>query len=287
MRVALLFNTTRSDTTGVYFERACRALGLETRHWPLDRLHEVPSGYDLYLRVDHGDDYTIPLPPQLRPRAFYAIDTHLRYSWKKIRRMAHAYDWIFCAQRDAAEQLPNASWLPLACDAQWHGAIGGKLVWDVAFVGTAGGIPRKFYLQALRERYAQSCIGAAEPARIASVWSRSRIGFNYSIHDEVNMRVFEVLAAKTLLITNALSRDDLDRLGLHDGRHLVLYRNPSELLKLIDDMLSHPEERTRIAEQGHAVVMTRHTYQHRVLALLTMLGFSISAGQASLAESTA
>ena len=297
MRIALIFNALRPDTTGIYFERACRGLGLEVRRWPLDAIEEVPSGYDLYLRIDHGDDYEVRPPARLRPVVFYAIDTHLSHSWKKIRRIAPAYDRVFCAHRQGAERLRDASWLPVACDPELHGAAvveddapqdysrppsvrpscvaDDPAAWDLAFVGTDCGVPRKFYLQALRERYPNSRIGVAAHTKIASIYRRSRIGFNYSIRREVNMRVFEVLAAKTLLITNALPEDDFDRLGFHERCELITYRRPGELLERIDEMLSRPEERRRIAAAGHEVVMARHTYRHRVRQMLSELGFSI------------
>lgn len=268
MRLALIFDKTRPDTTGIYLERACRALGLSCDHWWLRDVAAIPAQYDLYLRVDHGDDYLIPLPRRLRPAIFYAIDTHLPQSWRKIRRMAGEYDAVFCAQATAARHLRHGVWLPLACDHDPHVALNGSPGWDLAFVGNDGGIPRKFYLQALRERYPNSFIGRADATRLASIYSRTRIGFNYSIADDVNMRIFEVLAAGTLLLTNALAHDDLARLGLEHRRHLVLYRTPQELVALIDEFLAHPEERRAIAHAGCALVRARHTYVHRLEQLL-------------------
>ena len=279
MRIALIFDQSRPDTTGVYFERACQTLGVACDHWWLRDAAQIPADYDLYLRIDHGDDYTAALPESLRPLVFYAIDTHLPHSWRKIRRLARRCDLVCCAQARAARELRNAVWLPLACDPELHRGGGGPVGWDVAFVGTEGGVPRKFYLQALRERYPNSFVGAADHRQLGFIYGRARVGFNYSIADDVNMRMFEVLAAKALLVTNALTRDDLDQLGLQDRRHLVLYRRPSELFEIIDEFLSHEDARRRIAEAGHAVVLERHTYVHRMKQLLSAasqrLGLSV------------
>jgi len=269
MRLALIFNKTRPDTTGVYFERACRALNLACDHWWLRDAAEIPPEYDLYVRIDHGDDYETCFPDHLRPRVFYAIDTHLPQSWRKIQRMAKHYDLVFCCHRAAASRLRVAEWLPLACDPVFHGRVDGLPTWDVAFVGTAGGVPRKFYLQALRERYPNSFIGSADHTQLGSIYSRARIGFNYSIANDVNMRMFEVLAAGTLLVTNALEGDDLAQLGLEGRRHLVLYRSPQELFPLIDYYLAHEEERRTIARAGAEIVRDRHTYVHRLEQLLS------------------
>ncbi|MBI4353637.1 MAG: glycosyltransferase [Candidatus Omnitrophica bacterium] len=264
----MIFDTYRPDTTGGYFERACQALGMTVEHWWLRDVARIPEGYDLYLRIDCGDGYDIRLPPNLRPVVFYAIDTHLPHSWEKIRRMAPQFDLVCCCHRDASLRLPDAVWLPVAGDPTMPAEHHGMNRFDVAFVGTDGGRPRKFYLQALRERYPQSFIGKADYRDLMTIYGQARIGFNYSIGNDVNMRIFEVLAARTLLVTNALANDDLGRLGLEDRRHLVLYRRPAEVVELIDYYLAHEEEREQIAASGAEVVRARHTYVHRMRQLL-------------------
>ena len=145
-------------------------------------------------------------------------------------------------------------------------------MWDVAFVGTDGGNPRKFYLQALRERYPNSSIGKAPHTDLAAIYGRAQVGFNYSIANDVNMRMFEVLAARALLVTNTLERDDLAELGLRDRRELVAYRRPQELFEVIDYYLGHPDERHAVAQAGGELVRKRHTYAHRLAQLLDTVG---------------
>ncbi|MBI2104138.1 MAG: glycosyltransferase [Candidatus Omnitrophica bacterium] len=270
MKLALIFDKTRPDTIGGYFERATRALGLSADHWWLRDAGRMPAAYDLYLRIDHGDDYDVALPEHLRPAVFYAIDTHLPHSWRKIRRAAPRYDLVFCCHEEGAGRLPGAEWLPVACDPELHGRLDVEPAWDVAFVGTDGGVPRKFYLQALRERYPNSFLGMAGHTQLAAIYSRARIGFNYSIADDVNMRVFEVLAAGTLLLTNALRGDPFRRLGLEDRKHLALYRSPEELFRLLDEWLGRAEERQRVARAGREVALARHTYAHRLRRILAV-----------------
>jgi hypothetical protein len=268
MKLALIFNKERSETTGTYFERACQGLGIAYDHWWLRDASSIPHIYDLYIRIDHGDDYLVRLPRQLHPAVFVTFDTHLRHSWRKIRQTAPWYDSIFCCHRDGAARLPHAQWLPVACDPGLYPQGDLSAAWDLAFVGTDGAVPRKFYLQALRERYPNSFIGRADYRQLGSIYARARIGFNYSIANDVNMRIFEILAANTLLLTNALRGDDLRRLGLEDRMHLILYHSPQELLEQIDYFLAHPDERQRIAQAGGALVRERHTYVHRMKQLL-------------------
>ncbi len=252
----------------MYFERAAQALGIAADRWSLPDLGRIPSTYDLYLRIDHGDDYEALLPERLRPSAFYAIDTHLPHSWRKIRRAAKHYDVTFCCQRRGAEALPRSEWLPLACDPEWHQAGAESVNWDVAFVGTEGGVPRKFYLQALRERYAKGYIGTADYRQLGAIYGQACIGFNYSIAGDVNMRMFEVMCAGALLMTNATTEPEMRKLGFQDRRHLVFYRTPDELMTGIDHFLASPDERRAIAQAGRELVRSRHTYAQRLRQLL-------------------
>ncbi|MBI2093642.1 MAG: glycosyltransferase [Candidatus Omnitrophica bacterium] len=272
MRIALIFDKTRPDTTGTYFERAAKELGLQVEHWWLKEASQIPKAFDLYLRIDHGDDYLKPLPSALHPAVFYAIDTHLPHSWRKIRQMAKDYELVFCCHKSAAHRLRNAEWLPVGCDLSVHSPQGQAQVWDLAFVGNDGGLPRKFYLQMLRERYPNSFIGSADFTQLGRIYGQARIGFNYSIANDVNMRVFEVLAAQTLLVTNALRGNEFSQLGLEEGKHLVFYRSPQQLLDTIDYYLNHTQKRQAIARAGSAIVRQRHTYTHRLCQLLKRVG---------------
>lgn len=272
MRIAIIFDKHRPDTTGVYIERALRSHGCEVDHWWLRDVGRVPAEYDLYVRIDHGDDYLAPWPAALAPAAFFISDTHLAHNWPKIRRAAGRYDMVFCAQRRAAHRLGGV-WLPFgyeptAAHETVPAAAQARGAWDVAFVGTEGGMPRKFILQALRERYPKSLIGHAPCEHMPSIYGQANIGFNYSIGSEVNMRIFEVLGAGALLVTNPVRDGDLESLGLRDGEHYAVYRRDRDLFSVIDAWLADGERREAVARRGAAVVRAEHTYAHRARQLL-------------------
>ena len=266
MNIAIIFNPS-PGTIGEYFRRALASLGHRVDHFSFAEADRCDGAYDLYLRIDHGD-YAEDIPARLRPAAFYVVDAHLARSWAGIQRQAGRYDLVFCAQRRAAERLPRAHWVPLGCDPQIHRPGGGAVQYDLAFVGTDGGVPRKFLLQEIRERYAKRFIGRAPFDQMADIYGRSRIGFHYiectsPLKDHVSMRVYEVLASGTLLLANALEPGAFDGVGLRDREELVVYRTPRELFELADYYLAHDAERRRIATAGQRVVLERHTYRHR------------------------
>ena len=79
-RVALIFDgVQRPETTGTYCLRALKSL-VEVEHFRPGELDRIPrQGFDLYLNIDDGLRYQIPA--ELRPSAFWAIDTHLDPAW--------------------------------------------------------------------------------------------------------------------------------------------------------------------------------------------------------------
>src|SRR5205085_7771172 len=91
-------------------------------HFLPTELSRIPRhGVDLYLNIDDGLEYY--LPRDLKPSAWWAIDTHLNYEYCHER--AKDFDFVFTAQRDAAsrfcaEGIPGTCWLPLACDPEIH-----------------------------------------------------------------------------------------------------------------------------------------------------------------------
>jgi hypothetical protein len=128
-RIALVFDdATRPETTGVYCRRALEQMAQITFFRP-SQVAEVPrEGFDLYLNIDDGMRYL--WPEELRPCAWWVIDTHIDFQW--CLEKARGFDFVFAAQRDGAallrqEGIATAEWLPLACDAEIHGGKGDRL----------------------------------------------------------------------------------------------------------------------------------------------------------------
>jgi spore maturation protein CgeB len=48
----------------------------------------------------------------------------------------------------------------------------------------------------------------------------------------------------------------------------VTFRDGAELRAHVERLLADPDERARIAARGHELVLARHTFAHRVDALL-------------------
>ncbi len=276
MKLSLIFNKDREDTIGCYFESAARSLGLDFGHfWTSDP--NIPAGYDLYLRIDHGD-YKYDIPAHLKPCAFYAIDTHLEKPYRKIKAQAAHYDFLFCAQKTGALKLSkdtgkSAVWVPIACDPDKHRDLGIERRFDIAFVGTEGKKnPRGELLKRLAVRYPDGFIGRAESGLMSNIYSSAKIGFNYSINNDINMRMFEVLSCGALLLTNAIKDNGFEEL-FSDGKNAVVYRDEADLFRKADYFLNDEPARRKIAEEGHRLAVSKYTYKDRLRAMLEASGW--------------
>lgn len=275
VRIAIVYdNTIRKDTTGEYCRRALDRLCARVDHFLPTQMFSIPGDYDLYLNIDDGQKYR--LPAYLRPSVYWAIDTHLQYDWHLEK--SHGFDQVFVAQRDGAEQLrrdgiEDAHWLPLACEPDLHRPIAGlPKVYDIGFVGNVPfeGDPRSAFLRLIRERFPRHFIGNAYFDDMARVYSQSKIVFNISVRNDVNMRVFEGIACGSLLLTNDLGENGQNEL-FTPGKHYMTYRTQQEFIELAERYLADDEGRERIARAGQEHAYRRHTYWHRMRELLEVV----------------
>ncbi len=83
------------------------------------------------------------------------------------------------------------------------------------------------------------------------------------------MRVFEALSCGRLLLTDSIA-NGLEEL-FQNRRHLVVFHDEKELLKLVDYYLSKDDEREGIALCGSNLVTSQHTYDHRMKKVMNIL----------------
>ena len=268
-RVAIIYDDQmRPDTTGVYCRRGLGEL-VDVEHvLPSELARLRPGDFDLYLNIDDGLRYR--LPADLHPCAWWAIDTHLDFDWYAEKGVD--FDFVFAAQRDGAERLRSVgicsvAWLPLACDPEIHRPHNVVPEYNLCFVGHMFPGERERLVRELARRFAPMFVGRAFFDDMARTYSQSRIVFNRSIRNDINMRVFEALACGSLLVTNDLTDNGQEEL-FRNGRHLVTYSNDAELIDRVDHYLSHPDERLAVAARGRMEVVEKHTYRHRMQTIL-------------------
>lgn len=261
----------RPDTTGVYCARALAHL-TKMVHWRPAILPTSGTGnYDCIINIDDGLRYRLPL--SICPSAWWAIDTHLDLPW--YLEKAPDFNQVFTAQRDGCERLrasgiKSVEWLPLACDPEVHARFDFPKQFDFCFVGHMFDGPRADHVKLLQRHFPNHFVGQCFFEAMAETYSVSKIVFNCSIRNDINMRVFEALSCGSLLVTNDLSANGQDEL-FKDGVHLVTYRDADELLDKVRYYLKHEDVRERIAARGRAEVHAKHTYVHRMRRVLEVM----------------
>ncbi|MFQ5330078.1 MAG: glycosyltransferase [Thermodesulfobacteriota bacterium] len=235
---------------------------------------------DLFLWIETGVWFPMEGFRELPcPSACYLIDTHLNLAGHL--ELARNFDYIFLAHRQYIPDFheagfKNVYWLPVACDPLIHGrgqrrrgkGEEGDKLYDISFVGSLNQERRVKLLDRIRERYNlhyERCF----LERMAEVFGQSRIVFNNAVKNDLNMRVFEVMAAGSMLLTDEAPGSGLDEF-FKDREHLVIY-NDENVLELIDYYLKNPQKLEEIAMRGESEALAHHTYDHRVDEMLASI----------------
>lgn len=245
--------------------------------------HLAPTGdlsifgkYDLFLDVDWGEDGlvgiipydTISLP---RPLAVWNSDTHLGFDYRL--KKSKGAEYVFCAQKRAVEDMAKEGvksvWLPHAVEPLAYPKTDyASKKYDVCFIGNLNSKNRVDALDRLFSEFPNFYFGKKLFEDAADTFCKSKIVFNISMLDDVNMRTFEAMATGSFLMTNWIPT--IEEL-FEDGKHLVLYRSEEEMIDKAKYYLKHDDEREKIAQAGHEEVMAKHTIQHRVDKILSVV----------------
>lgn len=239
--------------------------------------------YDLHGLVDWGEDgLGVNLDWQIpHPNFYWIADSHLGYDYRLKR--AKEFDTIFASHKPSinrliADGIPREKihYLPWAAEPMCYKPFPITERWDWCFIGYLNNEFRKDLVERFCKEWPlgdKGYLGWRNPILrgynvledVAKKFSQARIILNESVKDDLNMRVFEALACKRLLLT-----EDVPAVRDHfkDGEHLVLFKTVDQAVELARDLLCDKERRTRIAENGYQELLSRHTYMHRVKEIL-------------------
>lgn len=270
-KIAVIYDKVYEYTAAFYCMRALAKIGYSVDYYSPNDADSIESVYDLYLNVDDSQRYF--LPGHLRPSVYWVVDTHMDYDWRL--RKARTFNFVFAAQKDGAHRLrqdgiDNAAWLPLACDPEINKKNDTAKEYDLSFVGNISHSKKRAdYINFLKNKLKNKniFIGQASPEQAAVIYAKSRLVFNISVKDDINMRVFEVLSCGRPLLTNDLKNNGQDEL-FGDKPPFLTYRSKCDLLRKINYYLAHEDEGESIAKIGYAEVISKHTYAHRMKEMI-------------------
>lgn len=263
-----------AHNTALYFERAARAAGHEVVVMHSAGALTVAGPFDLVLVVDPWFEGLQDLPGLDCPTAAVLIDVHRDLRTRAM--FARVCDHAFVAQRDQAATLAlshdSVHWLPLGGDMGVHFVPDLPRDIDLGFVGKLGrpGTDRHAVLSHVLGRFRTNDYARPHtPWEMGRAYSRSRIVINKSIGCDVNMRVFEALAAGALLVTDRIG-NGLDEL-LTEGAHYVGYDTAEEAVAKIERYLADEDARARIARSGQDILRAQHGYDKRLARILEVV----------------
>jgi spore maturation protein CgeB len=232
----------------------------------------------------------------------WTVDTPLHFT--PILRSAPAYEHIFCQGTEAIEILQKQgaqglSWLSMACDPDLHRPAElsaeerDRYGSDIVFVGSHYPMREKLF-EALAgldlaiwgpgwdrlrsDSPLRGCVRAAHttPETWRQIYASAKVVLSVHFQDplgkipchQASPRVFEALACGAFVITDR-QRDVMAL--FQDGEHLVTFVDDEDLRGKVETYLGSSIERERIARNGRAEVLARHTYRDRLSVLFDSL----------------
>ena len=221
------------------------------------------------------------------PLGAYFIDSTLNSFWQ--RPFSEMCSLVLTDQLPEAEEYTNlgmnAHWLPLAADDSIYIPMNLDKKYDLCFIGSrhsANRIKRDNILDRLDSRFNIKIFDGNPPVtaeQAARIYNQSRITLNENLFPAVNLRLFEVMACDTVVLTEETA-PGLNKL-FQDEKHLLTY-NPDNLIDKVDYYLKQHDELQRIADESSRLILEKHTLKKRAEELLFLLNECIENGSIPL-----
>jgi hypothetical protein len=251
-----------------FIERALKQVGGVTHFLP----GEEQPGFDQYWYVDDGP--TAYMEPKYRPATYFAMDMVVKPFWyldpvEHYFERCQNFDRVLVTStaslRYCQEQGLDAKFIGFAADPEYHRPWELPREYDWIAVWHNCG-DRIVATEAAYRRFPGGRWLWAGNERYSEFISQGKCALNWLRGDIVNMRVFEVMACGTPLVTTV--HEDMAYYGFVEGQHYLGFDGVDEMLDQIQWVQDHPMEAHLMAARARALVLSRHTYLHRVMELL-------------------
>lgn len=236
--------------------------------------------FDLHIWVDWGEDALTSILPykpismkSLHPSMYWTCDTHLGYDYRL--KKAKEFDYVFCCHDEGRAKFEKdgvkAHWIPCAVDPRYYPNEPKAIKkYDIGFVGFVSFEKRAKMLDEFLKPFPNFFYGQRFFHEAAEIYRKSKICFNTSAVDDINMRVFETMATGSFLLTEYVPT--LPKL-FKNKKHLVWYKTVPEAIELAKYYLKHDKEREEIAKAGMEEVLKKHTYMKRIEKMFKIINF--------------
>jgi len=248
---------------------------------PYDKIPYIPVGYDLYFFVEVR---YLPseIPWFVSPRVLYSWDGHILGA-DYYKQIYTNYDKLCIASKVIVEELknngvPNAMWVPEACNPIIHKDLGLNRPYEIGLVGRHN----ETYV---RQKLSKSdFINYLETSKYKNffkteIWgneyvnlmNQSILAFDRVISHNIGTRVFEsaAMGCVPLWADSGISHINGMEELMTAGVHYASYNDTIDgLIEVVDDLLSNPEKAKLIASEAKKHVLANHTYANRAKQIL-------------------
>ena len=280
-----IFSVNDLNTTAYYFKKASQQMGYKVVYLTKNFNTKILKPNDIFLYIDPVKDFPFFLEKVTCRTAAYFIDVHLGLEQRLI--FSNFFDYIFIAQKDYVEIFKkyrnlvnksnnkkicsnNIKWLPLACDPDVHFKKGLKRKIDVSFIGQINKLTSRNRYDVIHKVLTNFKTNNYKKFfknnEMGKIYSSSKIIFNKSVNNELNMRFFEGICSGGLLVTDKIN-NGINKLFCA-GSHYISYSSAKDAITKINYYLNNQKERELIALKGQKLVFKSHTYKHRLLQIL-------------------
>lgn len=286
-----------------YFNQLKKLPDVEVMHLILGLETDKFGKFDYHWWVDWGEDAVLGKDEALRLQVpndggktiYIASDTHLDQGYRFQK--AEFFDKVFFNQKNAVHEyidqgfgslIQNPSYLPHAAEPQAYPHFEILKKYDLCFIGhmqeyhKGNGInmPRIDVLDHMFKKIPNFYFGSRNSAfpeknmfeDAAKRFCESRIVFNISVGNDVNMRFFETLMTGSFLLTNRIPElKSIEKYGFIDGKHYAAYETLEDAEELVKYYLEHDNEREKIAGNGYEQALRTGTYKSRIEEVLKLV----------------
>ena len=298
-RVAIYYDNSfgRNDGPPLYYFEALK------RFKELEVMHLIPEGdtrrfgkFDYHFWVDWGED-GLPwthwqIPDDGGKKIYVCSDAHFgaEYRYNKAKEFDHVFfnqkyyvnEYVKFLNRPAGfDATQFIDYLPHAAEPKAYPKFSIIKKYDICFIGhiqeehkgNGVNVTRLDALDHMFKAFPNFYYGSRNPAfpdknifdDAAKKFCLSRIVFNISAGNDLNMRFFEALMTGSFLLTNKIPElKNAEAYGFIDGVHYVSYVSLDDAVKKAQYYLEHEDEREKIAKAGYKQALISGTYKSRI-----------------------
>lgn len=224
------------------------------------------------LKVDDGDIDNFDYKKINTNCALWLIDSHTDIN--RALAISQNFDFVFCAQKNAVEILKSygisCSWLPLACDSNFHTSIYPQLKqrpFDVGFSGSTdncGGWnnSRPKFLESIKSNFKNHLISRSNKGQNTIINGSCKIIVNQNVNNDINMRFFEAVSSGSIVVTPQIKDNGFEQ--FEKSGSVFVYENYDEAIDMIKYAIDNIESLEKSAKDLSTLYKQKHSYAKRL-----------------------